>query len=212
MFAQAWDFIVTQPEKYWPVVLQHIRVSAIAILISVVVSVCLGVLCAKNARMAGSMMAVANTLRLIPSLAVLAAALPILGVGVAPAVIALVVMACPPMIINIYLGFTTIDPYVIECARSVGMNARQVFFRVELPLAVPLILSGVRTAVVEVVACATLASFIGAGGLGTFIVKGLAMNDYKYLVLGGVSVAILSTFGEVTLGLVQRAATRYQRG
>lgn len=211
MFADAWDFIVTQPDKYWPVVVQHIRVSAVAVLISVFVSLCLGILCAKKKHLASKVMAASNTLRLIPSLAVLAAALPLFGVGFSPAVIALVIMACPPMIINIYLGLTTVDPYVIECAKSVGMSEKQVFFKIELPLAVPLILSGVRTAVVEVVACATLASFIGAGGLGSFIVKGLAMNDYKYLVLGGISVAILSTFCEITLGLVQRLSTRYQR-
>ena len=133
-------------------------------------------------------MSCVNSLRVIPSLAILVIILPVFGTGFLPALVALTILACPPILINTYLGFRGIDPAVIEAARGMGMDERQILRKVEIPLAMPLVIAGSKTAV-EVVASATLAAFIGGGGLGTFIVNGLGMYNFPMLLVGAVPVA-----------------------
>lgn len=152
-----------------------------------------------------------NFLRIIPSLAILVLALPILGTGFTPALVALILLAVPPILINTYLGFKNIGPSIIESAEGMGMGYRELLFKIQLPLAMPLIITGVRTSSVEVIASATLASYIGTGGLGDFIFTGLSMNDYTMLLVGGISVAILSIIAEIILFFLQQGITRYQR-
>lgn len=152
-----------------------------------------------------------NFFRIIPSLAVLVLVLPLLGVGFVPALFALVFLAIPPILINTYLGFNNIDKSVIESAEGMGMSKKELLFKIQIPLALPLIITGIRTASVEVIASATLASYIGAGGLGDFIFKGLLLNETKLLIVGGVSVAVLSIFSEIILFIFQQLVTKYER-
>ena len=137
--------------------------------------------------------------------------MPILGVGVVPALFALIVLAVPPILISTFLGFNNINKSVIESAEGMGMNKKELLLRIQLPLAMPLILTGIRTASIEVIASATLASYIGAGGLGDFIFKGLVLNDTKLLIVGGGTVALLSIFSEIILFSLQQRITRYER-
>ena len=136
--------------------------------------------------------------RVVPSLAVLAFVLPITGVGYTSALIALTLLACPPILINTDVAFRDIEPSIREAASGMGMRHRELLRRVEYPLALPVIITGLRTSTIEVIASATLAAFIGGGGLGTFILDGLANNDMRQLLLGAIAVAFVAPEGTVT--------------
>jgi osmoprotectant transport system permease protein len=145
-----------------------------------------------------------NTIRVIPSLAVLTLTLPYLGLGFRPALIALAVLALPPIVVNTDLGLRSVSPSIVEAARAMGMTDVQLRRLVEWPLAAPIVFAGVRTAAVEVIASATLAAFIGGGGLGEYVVNGLANNDTGALLEGGISVAALALATEYGLAAVGR--------
>jgi osmoprotectant transport system permease protein len=145
-----------------------------------------------------------TALRSIPSLAVLALMLPVLGLGSKPALVALTLLAIPPILINTDVGYRSVDRAAVEAAVGMGMLPGQVLRRVETPLAAPVILAGVRTAAVEVIASATLAAFIGGGGLGDLIIAGLQNDDVGELLAGALCVALLALVAEGVLGLTQR--------
>jgi osmoprotectant transport system permease protein len=146
----------------------------------------------------------AGALRVVPSIAVLTLTLPYLGLGFRPALLALIALGLPPIIINTELGLRATPPAAIDAAAGMGMTARQIRYQVEWPLAVPLVFAGFRTASIEVIASATLASFIGGGGLGDFIVDGLATDDVSELFLGACSVALLALAVDAALGRIDR--------
>ncbi len=147
-----------------------------------------------------------GALRVVPSIAVLALALPYLGLGFRPAVLALVLLAIPPIAINADAGLRGVAGPVIDAARGMGMTAAQVRARIAWPLAVPLVLAGIRTATVEVIASATLAAFIGAGGLGEYIIDGLATNNTSELIIGAATVAALALVADLALAALVRRA------
>ena len=152
-------------------------------------------------------MGAAGAFRVVPSLAILALAIPLLGLGFAPALLALVVLALPPIVINTDVGLRAVPAETLEAARGTGMTARQVGRRVRWPLALPVVAVGVRTASVEVIASATLAAFIGGGGLGDYIVGGLQSGNFGELVLGAATVALLALLVDAILGAAQRRLT-----
>jgi osmoprotectant transport system permease protein len=135
-------------------------------------------------------------------------ALPYLGLGFRPALVALAVLAIPPIVVNTDLGLRSVAAAVVEAATAVGMTSSQIRRRVEWPLALPIVFTGIRTATVEVIASATLAAFIGGGGLGEYVVNGLANNDTGALLEGGISVALLALFAEYSLAAVGRRLAR----
>ena len=211
MFAQIMDYLLKHIDKYYEAVRIHIYISVAAILISIIIAVPLGILCAKYARASQPIMNLFNFFRVIPSLAILVLVMPIIGTGFLPALVALVILALPPILINTYLGIKNIDISVLESAKGMGMDYKKMLFKIEIPLALPLIITGVRTSAVEVIASATLASYIGAGGLGDFIFTGLGMNDFRILIIGGASVALFSIIAEMLLFIFQQKITKYQR-
>ncbi len=153
-----------------------------------------------------------SSLRVIPSLAILFLAVPYLGLGFYPALIALAILASPPILINTDAGFRNVDAAVTEAARGMGMGERQVFWRVEVPLALPIVVAGVRTAAVDVFASATLAAFIGGGGLGDFIARGFALFNPPVMLVGAIPVAVLTLSAEGVLAGVQRLVERFSHG
>ena len=211
MFDEVLDYLLKHIDKYYEAVRIHIYISGAAILISIIIAVPLGILCAKYTVASQPIMNLFNFFRVIPSLAILVLVMPILGTGFLPALVALVVLAIPPILINTYLGMKNIDVSVLESAKGMGMDYKKMLLKIEIPLALPLIITGVRTSAVEVIASATLASYIGAGGLGDFIFTGLGMNDFRILIVGGVSVALLSVIAEMLLFMLQQNITKYQR-
>jgi osmoprotectant transport system permease protein len=182
----------------------HVGLSLSALLAAVVIGVPLAGFSAGRPIARALTLFGAGALRVVPSIAVLTLTLPYLGLGFRPALLALIALGLPPIIINTELGLRSAAPAAIDAALGMGMTARQVRYRVEWPLAVPLLFAGFRTASIEVIASATLASFIGGGGLGDFIVDGLATDDVGELLLGACSVAFLALAVDAALGRLDR--------
>lgn len=164
----------------------------------------LGIFAAHVRRARGPALALFNVGRVVPSLAVLTFVLPSLHVGFLPSLVALTLLAIPPIAINTDLGFRNVEPAAVDAARGMGMSDRQILARVEWPLALPILFAGVRTATIEVIASATLASFIGGGGLGDYILQGLSDNQPRVLFVGVVAVSTLALLAEFGLSLVAR--------
>lgn len=211
LFINAYHYMLDNHVRFLEELQVHIALSLSALFISLAISIPLGVWCAKQPKIAAAVMNTVNSIRVIPSLAILVIMLPVMGTGFIPALIALTILACPPILINTFLGFRGIDPAIIESATGMGMSERSVLRKIEFPLSMPLILAGVKTAGVEVVASAALAAFIGGGGLGTFIVNGLSMYKFHVLLVGAVPIALLTIVSEVFFAGVERMATKYQR-
>jgi osmoprotectant transport system permease protein len=184
----------------------HLRLSGSALLIALLLCVPLGLWAAKQRVVAQPIINSANALRVVPSIAILFLAQPYLGIGFAPSLVALTVLACPPILINTYTGFRSVDRGVVEAAYAMGMAGGQVLRRIELPLALPVLIAGLRIATVEVIASASLAAFIGGGGLGNFIQRGFAVNEPGIMLVGTIPTALLALFAEVILARAARAA------
>jgi osmoprotectant transport system permease protein len=185
----------------------HVALAATALAIAIAIGIPLGAWTARHRVLRNLSLGIVNLVRVVPSLAILVLALPYLGLGFRPAVLALALLAIPPIVVNTDLGLRSIAASVIEAATAVGMTAAQIRRRVQWPLALPIVFAGVRTAAVEVIASATLAAFIGGGGLGEYVVNGLANNDAGSLLEGGISVAVLALVTEYALGTVARRLT-----
>ena len=187
----------------------HLLLSAAALSVAIVVGIPAGSFIARAARFREAGLASVNVARVVPSLAVLALAQPILGIGFWPSVVALVFLAIPPIAINTDVALRGVPFALVDAARGLGMTEPQVRRRVTWPLATPVVFAGVRTAAVEVIASATLAAFIGGGGLGEYILNGLAGGDNGQLLEGAIAVAVLALVAQGILSLVERRlATR----
>lgn len=204
LLAESWAYILENQDRFREAVAVHLRLSFGALAIAVALFVPLGVFIANSGRAVGPVLGVVAAARVIPSLAVLFLLLPFMGLGVWPALVALVLLAGPPLVLNTDAGLRAVDPAVLEAARGQGMTEPQVLVRVQLPLALPTVVGGVRSAAVEVIGSATLAAFIGAGGLGQFITSGLTLLDYRLLLVGAVPVTLLALTAESSLALLER--------
>jgi osmoprotectant transport system permease protein len=188
---------------------EHLLLSIVGLAIGIALALPLGLLVARRARLAEAAIAAAGLLRTLPSLAVLAALLPLLGVGFTPSVVALALVALPPVLVNTVIGLRGVDSQALDAATGLGMTARQRLLRVELPLAAPLIFAGLRIAAVQVVSGAALATFIGGGGLGDLVTQGMALLDTGRLLVGGIAIAALALAIEYGFGRLERASARW---
>jgi osmoprotectant transport system permease protein len=185
-------------------VVQHLALAASALALALIAGLPLGVLAAESSALRGLVLALAGIGRTLPSLAVLMLLLPWLGVGAAPAIVALALLAIPPIVIGVDLGIRDVPASALDAAAGVGMTAVQRFARVVVPLALPLSFVGLRTAATETIASATLATFIGAGGLGDEIVRGLQTDDLASLAAGALTVALLALSVDLALSAAGR--------
>ena len=201
-----WAFASAHRDQIVAAVEAHALLSGAALAIAVLAGVPLGIWCAHDQRAARVVITSAGAARVVPSLAVLTLVLPVLGLGFSPALVALSLLALPPVLINTYAGFRGVDPSVVEAATAMGMGPAAVIRRVEAPLAFAVVMTGIRTAAIEVIASATLATFIGGGGLGDLINNGLQLDDAAMLLTGAVLVALMALVAEVVLGGVARLA------
>jgi osmoprotectant transport system permease protein len=184
--------------------LRHIEVSLIAVVLSIVIAIPLGILITRYRKMAHVVINSANIGQTVPSLAILGMVIPVLGIGLKPAVFALVLRGVLPIINNTYSGIINVDRSVIEAGRGMGMRNRQILRWVELPLSFPVVMAGIRTATVLSISVATLAALIGAGGLGDLIFQGIVMADRNLLLAGSLPTAILAIGADLLLGGVEK--------
>ncbi len=190
--------------ELWAHVAQHLTLASAALALALLAGLPLGVLAAESAGLRGGVLALAGVGRTLPSLAVLMLLLPWLGVGAAPAVIALALLAIPPIVISVDLGIRGVPRAALDAAAGMGMTPLQRFARVVAPLALPVSFSGLRTAATETIASATLATFIGAGGLGDEIVRGLQTDDAALLFTAAAFVAALALGADLALSAAAR--------
>ena len=206
------EWLRTHPGLFLGAVGDHLLLSLTGLAIGIAIALPTGIAVAHRPRLAEAAIMLAGALRTIPSLAVLAALLPLLGVGFTPSVIALALLALPPVLVNTVIGIRTADPAALDAARGLGMTATQRAMRVELPLAVPLIFAGLRVAAVQVVSAAALATFIGGGGLGDLVTQGLALLDTGRMLVGAIAIALLALGTEAALGMLERHLAARVRG
>jgi osmoprotectant transport system permease protein len=185
--------------------LQHLKLVALSLLLAILVGVPLGVLAARSAFLGSSILTLSGLLQTIPSLALLAALIPLLGIGVLPALVALFLYSLLPIVRNTYVGLTTIPAPLVEASEAIGLSSRAQLFRVRLPLASPAILAGIKTSAVINVGTATLAALIGAGGLGEPILSGIQLRQTSLILQGAVPAALLALLVQRLFDLVELA-------
>lgn len=207
VLVEAWDYAVRHQDRFWTNVTVHVQLSLLAVGLGILVAIPAGILLTRYRRAAFAVINVAALGRTMPSLAILALLLPVLGIGFLPALVALTLIAIPPILTNTYVGLTQVDPDAVESAQGMGMSAWDVLVKIELPLVAPIVFAGVRTSALQVVASATLATFIGGGGLGDFIQAGMAMNETGQLLVGAIPVALLALGTDWVTGWGERALT-----
>jgi osmoprotectant transport system permease protein len=178
---------------------QHLVLAGSALGLAVLLGLPLGLLATRGTHVRAVVLSIAGVGRTLPSIAVLMLLLPLLGVGALPAIVALALLAVPPIAINVDLAIRGVPAAALDAADGMGMTAAQRFARVIVPLALPVSFAGVRTAATETIASATLATFVGAGGLGDQIVRGLQTNDATILFAGAAAVAALALLTELVL-------------
>lgn len=197
------NFVSQQSDKLLEQTLTHIGLTFISLLLSIFIGVPLGILIVGKKRLAKIVLGIANVLQTIPGIALLGFMIPILGIGAVPAIVALLLYALLPIIRNTYTGITEVGEAIKEAATGMGMSYGQRLFKVEIPIAMPVILAGIRTATVINVGVATLAAYIGAGGLGEFIFGGIALNNTNMLLAGAIPAALLAILFDFLLARLQ---------
>ncbi|WP_062350232.1 ABC transporter permease [Bacillus kwashiorkori] len=190
-------------EKTW----EHIYISLIAIGLGVIVAVPLGILLTRVQKIANFVMGLLNILQTVPSFAILALFIPLLGVGLIPAIVALFLYSLMPILRNTYIGLRDVKRDLIEAGKGMGMTEWERIRLVELPLAIPVIMAGIRLAAVFLIGWATLASYIGAGGLGDYIFSGMNLYKPEYILAGAIPVTILALITDLLLGKVENWVT-----
>lgn len=202
------DWWVDNADRLASAVETHIELTVVSLSIATAIALLLGFLAASAGRVLGfAVVQLANLGRIVPSLAILALALPLVGVGFWPSIIALVAVGVPPILVNTHAALTSTDRALLDAAAGVGMTRTQIVRRVRTPLGMPLVVAGIRTSAVQIVATATLAALIGGGGLGEIVFNGIAVVDNTIILAGVIPIAVLALLVEGGFALLERRVT-----
>ncbi len=193
LYAERWHFFLN-------LTIQHLEISLIAIVIAIIIGLGLGILISRYRHLCSPVLGLTNFIYTIPTIALFGFLIPFSGIGNFTAIIALTVYALLPMVRNTYTGLTGIDREIIEAARGMGSTSAQILFRIQLPLAFPVILSGLRNMVVITIALTGIAAFIGAGGLGVAIYRGITTNNGALTIAGSLLIALLALLTDCLIG------------
>ena len=202
-----WQFFVQQRVEIFSRTLEHLWLVAAAMSLAMLIGLPLGIVLVRRRGLRRWVLGAANVMQTIPSLALFGFLIPVPfvgGIGATTAIVALALYALLPILRNTYTGIAGVDPAVLESARAMGMTTRQALWQVELPLSMGVILAGVRTATVITIGVATIAAAIGAGGLGVFIFRGVAMASNAVILAGAIPAALLAIAADLLLGLLER--------
>lgn len=201
------DFLEKHGANLITKIIEHLTLSMTALIIGCLIAIPIGVIVSRNNKVSNFVVGVTSILQTIPSLALLAIMVPILGVGKLPAVVALVVYSLLPILRNTILGMESVDENTMDAAKGMGMSTSQQIFKVQLPLASPVIFSGVRLSATYVIAWATLAAYIGAGGMGDFIFAGLNNYNITLIIVGTISITLLTLLVDALFSVVEKILT-----
>lgn len=203
MIKEMWSIFIDRKEFFLDLLWEHLEISLISILIAILFGGLVGILMSEFQKSAKPTLGIINFLYTIPSISMLGFLIPLSGIGNTTAVIALTVYALLPMVRNTYTGITTVEPSILEAAKGMGSTRLQILFKIKLPLAMPVIMTGIRNMVTMTIALAGIASFIGAGGLGVAIYRGITTNNAAMTMVGSLLIAILALVMDVLLGFVE---------
>ncbi|MFN6517600.1 MAG: ABC transporter permease [Nostoc sp. CreGUA01] len=196
-------FLVKYASEIIQHTLEHLFLVGIAIGIAILVGIPLGILITRQTYLRQPIIGIANVLQTIPSLALFGLLIPIAGIGVLPAIMALTLYSFLPIILNTYTGITGVDPAIREAGIGMGMTDRQLLLQVEIPLAMGVILGGIRVATVIAVGVATIAAAIGAGGLGVFIFRGISLVNSELILAGALPAAVIALMADFIIGWIE---------
>jgi len=198
------EFFAENGSELFTAIGEHIFLSLIALVLGILVAVPLGILLSQFPKIADVVIGVASVLQTVPTLALLALMVPILGVGKLPSIVALFIYSLLPILRNAYLGMTGVDPTLVDAAKGMGMSTGQVIRKIQLPLAIPVIMAGIRLSAVYVVAWTTIAAYIGGGGLGEFIFNGLQTYRQDLIFGGTIPVIIIAIVMDFVAGYLEK--------
>ncbi|MCX2744226.1 ABC transporter permease/substrate-binding protein [Mangrovivirga sp. M17] len=194
------EFVKNQWLEIWSQTYEHLYLTIISLLIACFLGIMAGIFISQKEKYASSVISMVNVIQTIPSLALLGFMIPLLGIGKIPAITALFLYALLPIVRNTYTGITNVDPAIIEAGSGMGMTENQILFQIKIPIALPVIFAGIRTASVINVGVATLSALIGAGGLGEFIFKGIQLNNSYMILAGAIPASLLALIFDFSLG------------
>ncbi|GGX23906.1 ABC transporter permease [Streptomyces malachitofuscus] len=186
--ASHWQGYDGIPQRFW----EHVQYSVLALALATAIGLPVGLLTGHTGRGGNALAFIANAARALPSFGLLVLAVLLIGFGLLPVMIPLVVLAIPPILVTTYEAVRSVDPAPVDAARGMGMHESRILFQVEVPVALPLILSGLRSAAIQIVSTATIAAYVSLGGLGRYIIDGLYQRDYEKVVGGATLVAVLA--------------------
>lgn len=197
------DFLINNSGEILTKSMEHLFIAAISLAFGILVAVPLGILLNKSKQAAKIVMAIASVLQTVPSFALLALMIPLFGVGKKPAIVSLFIYSLLPILRNTYLGIDGVNENLIDAAKGMGMTASQVLFKVQIPMAMPVIMGGIRLSAVYVLAWTTLAAYVGAGGLGDFIFNGLTNAIMPMVVWGTIPVTLMAIIVDLLFGILE---------
>lgn len=197
------DFLVNNSGEILTKSMEHLFIAAISLAFGILVAVPLGILLNKSKQAAKIVMAIASVLQTVPSFALLALMIPLFGVGKKPAIVSLFIYSLLPILRNTYLGIDGVNENLIDAAKGMGMTSSQVLFKVQIPMAMPVIMGGIRLSAVYVLAWTTLAAYVGAGGLGDFIFNGLTNAIMPMVVWGTIPVTLMAIIVDLLFGILE---------
>jgi osmoprotectant transport system permease protein len=202
-----WQFIIDPTNDFTGHTLDYLKVCGFSILLAIIIGVVLGIAVSRSPVLGFLAVNLSGLLRAIPIIAFLIAVLPYLGTGFRPAAVALIVLGVPPILLNTYTSIRGIDPAIIDAAKGMGMTTWQIITRIQAPLIMPIVAAGVRTSAVQIVATATLAAIINAGGYGEYILYGVNKFDNAAILAGAIPVTLLALAIEIVMGWLERILT-----
>lgn len=210
MLTEIMDLIQSRWDFFLGLLLEHIQISLLSIVIAMVIGLTIGILISEYQKTSKIVIGIVNFIYTIPSISLLGFLIPLSGVGDTTAIIALTVYALLPMVRNTHTGLTNVSPLLVEAATGMGSTRMQVLLKVKLPLAMPVIISGIRNMAVMTIALAGIASFIGAGGLGVAIYRGITTNNKAMTLVGSLLIAVLAIVVDFLIGRAEKMTKRHR--
>jgi osmoprotectant transport system permease protein len=205
-------YLINNPGLVGRLFREHLQLAGVSLAIALAIAIPLGLLISHVRWLRGPVLGVLGVIYTIPSLSLFILLIPVLGLGAQTAIVALVAYAQIVLVRNVLIGLTGIDPAIIEAAKGMGMNGWQRFSRVEFPLALPLILAGVRVAALSIIGIGTVAAFIGAGGLGQLLFQGVSTGNRSQIVAGSIAITLLALGANLILRFLEQRSSRALRG
>jgi osmoprotectant transport system permease protein len=208
LVAQVFDILFERASFFWELSIQHLIISGISIFFAMIIGLLLGIFICEYKKTSAFVLELTNVIYTIPSIALFGLLIPVLGIGNFTAIFALTIYALLPMIRNTHTGIENIDHSIIEAAKGMGSTEFQILYKIKIPLAMPVIMAGFRNMVVMTIALAGIASFIGAGGLGVAIYRGITTNNQAMTVAGSILIALMALLLDLSIGMIQKLFVR----